>query len=206
MLTQTLTRQGMGRSMISYGHQMAQPHPANLVEACASSRLAMALVQHKWRDTLAQNPTGDTMALLLKLESKIINLDNVFEIEDYGDRMALFYAVASSDIAGTQQPAYAEVDGAAAQALRRWLSEHTIDILAQAAGDAWSQTDRAVADPQEQASGAASDIGRLAQMHGGNSAPGQAEALDQPFYGAARMQQLHGAGGSPTNEASESSE
>src|SRR4051794_16318034 len=82
MLTQTLTRQGMGRSMISYGHQMAQPHPANLVEACASSRLAMALVQHKWRDTLAQNPTGDTMALLLKLESKIINLDNVFEIED----------------------------------------------------------------------------------------------------------------------------
>jgi hypothetical protein len=33
----------------------------------------MMQAQNKWRDTLAQNTTGETMALLLKLESKIIN-------------------------------------------------------------------------------------------------------------------------------------
>jgi len=134
------------------------------------------------------------MATLLKLDSKIINLDAVFEIEDYGDRMGIFYIVASTDVAGTQQPAYAEIEGAPAQALRRWLAKHSIDLMAEAAGDAWAQPDRAPTGAHQQAVGTASDPSHLAQIHSAGAA--DPAAGDQSFYGAARIQQLRGAGSS----------
>ena len=64
------------------------------------------------------------MATFLKVGTKTINLDLVFEIDDYGDRLRVYYAVASSDTTGLQQPSYSELDGAAAQALRQWLAAH----------------------------------------------------------------------------------
>lgn len=64
------------------------------------------------------------MAIFVKIDNKTINMDQVFEIDDYGDRIRLFYVAASSDTNGLQQPAYAELDGAAANALRRWIADN----------------------------------------------------------------------------------
>lgn len=74
------------------------------------------------------------MATFLKVGDKAINLDQVFEINDYGDRLRVYYAVASSDTSGTRQPSYAELEGAAAEALRLWLAQHAVDLLANQAG------------------------------------------------------------------------
>ena len=68
------------------------------------------------------------MATLLKIGEKTINFDQVFEIEDYGDRMRVFYAVTSSDTVGARQPAYAELAGPAAAALRRWIAARAEDL------------------------------------------------------------------------------
>ena len=68
------------------------------------------------------------MATFLRVDSKVINMDLVFEIDDYGDRMRVFYAVSSSDTNGVQQPAYAELRGTSADALRDWLAQNAADI------------------------------------------------------------------------------
>lgn len=68
------------------------------------------------------------MATFLRVDGKVINMDLVFEIDDYGDRMRVFYAVSSSDSNGVQQPAYAELRGAGADGLRDWLAENATDI------------------------------------------------------------------------------
>jgi len=68
------------------------------------------------------------MATLLKIASKTINIDQVFEINDYGDRIRVFYGVTSSDRASERQPAYAELTGAAAESLRRWIAAHAEDL------------------------------------------------------------------------------
>ncbi|MDP9310012.1 MAG: hypothetical protein M3R24_03775 [Chloroflexota bacterium] len=68
------------------------------------------------------------MAMFLRVDSKVINMDLVFEIDDYGDRMRVFYAVSSSDTNGVQQPAYAELRGTSADALRNWLAHNAADI------------------------------------------------------------------------------
>ena len=68
------------------------------------------------------------MATFLRVDGKVINMDLVFEIDDYGDRMRVFYAVSSSDTNGVQQPAYAELRGAGADALRDWLAQNADDI------------------------------------------------------------------------------
>ena len=70
------------------------------------------------------------MATLVKIGAKTINLDQVFEIDDYGDRLRLYYATASSDTNGLQQPAYAELNGAEAATLRRWLAQNATDLEA----------------------------------------------------------------------------
>ena len=68
------------------------------------------------------------MPTFLRIGPKTINLDLVFEIDDYGDRLRVYYAVASSDTDGVQQPSYSELDGAAAQALRQWLDAHATEV------------------------------------------------------------------------------
>jgi pyruvate carboxylase len=68
------------------------------------------------------------MATLLKIGTKTINMDQVFEIDDYGDRLRLYYLAASSDTNGVQQPAYAELNGAEAEALRRWIAQNATDL------------------------------------------------------------------------------
>jgi hypothetical protein len=70
------------------------------------------------------------MATLVRIGTKTINLDQVFEIDDYGDRLRLYYAAASSDTNGLQQPTYAELNGAEAAALRRWLAQNATDLAA----------------------------------------------------------------------------
>jgi hypothetical protein len=42
------------------------------------------------------------MATFLTIGQKTINLDQVFEIDDYGDRIRVFYAVTSSDTTGAR--------------------------------------------------------------------------------------------------------
>ncbi len=68
------------------------------------------------------------MPTFLKVSNKTINLDHVFEIDDYGDRIRVYYAVTSSDTTGTQQPSYTELEGVAAEALRGWIAAHVTDI------------------------------------------------------------------------------
>lgn len=68
------------------------------------------------------------MANFLKVDNKTINMDQVFEIDDYGDRIRVYYAVSSSDTSGVQQPSYSELNGVAAEALRRWIEDHATDI------------------------------------------------------------------------------
>ncbi len=68
------------------------------------------------------------MPTLLKVENQTINLDQVCEIYDYGNRMRVFYAVASSDLDGTRQLSYAEFYGEAAEALREWIAAHADDV------------------------------------------------------------------------------
>ncbi len=68
------------------------------------------------------------MATFLRIGNKTINLDLVFEIDDYGDRLRLYYAVASSDTDGLQQPSYSELDGDSAEALRQWLDAHAMEV------------------------------------------------------------------------------
>lgn len=74
------------------------------------------------------------MATLVKIGAKTINLDQVFEIDDYGDRLRLYYAAASSDTNGLQQPAYAELNGTEAEALRRWLAQNATDLGTETGG------------------------------------------------------------------------
>jgi hypothetical protein len=76
------------------------------------------------------------MATLVRIGSKTINLDQVFEIDDYGDRLRLYYASASSDTNGLQQAAYAELNGAEAEALRRWIARNATDLEAGSGGAA----------------------------------------------------------------------
>lgn len=67
------------------------------------------------------------MPTFLRVDNKTINLDLVFEIDDYGDRLRLYYAVSSSDTSGTQQPSYTELNGQAAEDLRRYLARVATD-------------------------------------------------------------------------------
>ena len=76
------------------------------------------------------------MPTFLKIGNKTINLDHVFEIDDYGDRIHLYYAVTSMDAGGIDQPSYSQLDGADAEALRRWIAEHVSDIGATLRADA----------------------------------------------------------------------
>lgn len=67
------------------------------------------------------------MPTLLQVDNKTINLDLVFEIDDYGDRIRLYYVVSSTDATGTLQPSYSELDGQAAEDLRRYLARVAIE-------------------------------------------------------------------------------
>jgi hypothetical protein len=123
------------------------------------------------------------MASLLQLGSRTINLDLVFEIEDYGDRLRIFYAVASSDSAGVPQPAFADVAGREAQALRAWLAQRAVQLPA---GEGDREAER------EHAAGASPGI--IPQATSSTAAPPRRN--DDGFYGAERMRQMHGAGSS----------
>lgn len=74
------------------------------------------------------------MPTLLRVDNKTINLDLVFEIDDYGDRVRLYYAVSSNDTNGNQQPSYSELRGQAADDLRRYLARVAIDTASEADG------------------------------------------------------------------------
>jgi hypothetical protein len=64
------------------------------------------------------------MATFVRVDNKTINMDLVFEIDDYGDRLRLFYAVASSDNSGEHRPSYSELRGTAADAIRQWVARN----------------------------------------------------------------------------------
>jgi len=132
------------------------------------------------------------MATLLKLDSKIINLDTVFEINDYGDRIRVYYAVPSCDPAGTQQPSYAEVDGVPAELLRRWLSRHCIDLMAELSGEERETLERQHQPEQVPASAVQAMAEQARDLHSNTPAPAED---DQP-YGAERIPQMRGAGDS----------
>ncbi|GAB4209945.1 MAG: hypothetical protein OHK0022_42000 [Roseiflexaceae bacterium] len=138
------------------------------------------------------------MPTLLKLDSKIVNLDQVFEINDYGDRIRVFYAVPSCDTAGTQQPTYAELDGDAAEALRRWLLRHSTDLMA----DLARELGRPVEAPPLLEEPVPAEASRSdARRTGLHKAAADAEAPangDQPFYGTDRIRQMQGAGDAPS--------
>ncbi len=72
------------------------------------------------------------MPTFLRVDNKTINLDLVFEVDDYGDRIRLYYVVSSTDANGTQMPSYSELDGQAADDLRRYLARVAIDAAAEA--------------------------------------------------------------------------
>lgn len=74
------------------------------------------------------------MATFIRVDNKTINMDQVFEIDDYGDRIRVYYVVSSSDTSGVRQPSYSELDGAAAEALRRWIEENATYIGGSSAG------------------------------------------------------------------------
>ncbi|HEU4326617.1 MAG TPA: hypothetical protein VFS21_25985 [Roseiflexaceae bacterium] len=136
------------------------------------------------------------MPTLLKLDSKIINLDQVFEINDYGDRIRVFYAVPSCDTAGTQQPTYAELDGDAAEALRRWLLRHSTDLMT----DLARELGRPVEVPRLEAPApakASHDTARRASRRKTAESTETPADGDQPFYGADRIRQMQGAGDAP---------
>jgi hypothetical protein len=133
------------------------------------------------------------MATLLKLDSKIINLDTVFEINDYGDRIRVYYAVPSCDPAGTQQPSYAEVDGLPAELLRRWLSRHCIDLMAELSGEERETIERQHQREQVAASAVQAMAEQARDLHSDTPAPAAED--DQP-YGATRIRQMSGAGDS----------
>ncbi len=67
------------------------------------------------------------MPTFLQVDNKTINLDLVFEIDDYGDRIRLYYVVSSADTSGTLQPSYSELNGRAAEDLRRYLARVAIE-------------------------------------------------------------------------------
>jgi hypothetical protein len=126
------------------------------------------------------------MATLIQLGRRVINLDLVFEIEDYGDRLRIFYAVSSSDTTGAQQPAYADVEGQEAERLRAWLTQQAVQLPG-AEGEHETEVTRAVGassstiTPSSVATAAPTPTGQ----------PG-----DDGFYGVERMRQMHGAGSS----------
>jgi hypothetical protein len=127
------------------------------------------------------------MATLLRLGPRIINMDLVFEIEDYGDRLRLFYAATSSDQAGAQQPTYSDIDGAAAEALRTWLARNA-EVLAPQA-DAEPASDRRTRE-EAQLYQAATHPETINNVPSDNSS----------FFGTARTRQLHGVGSEPPPE------
>lgn len=134
------------------------------------------------------------MPTLLKLDSKTINLDQVFEINDYGDRIRVFYAVPSCDTAGMQQPTYAELDGDTAEALRRWLLRHSTDLMADLAREQGRPVEVAAPEAAQAAQAAHSDT-RHTSRHNIAETPSEAPTnSDQPFYGADRIRQMQGAG------------
>ena len=114
------------------------------------------------------------MATLVKIAGKTINLDQVFEVEDYGDRMRVFYAVTSSDTAGARQPAYAELSGPAAAALRRWIAAHAEDLGVDELGDG-----RGAADTGQTSAAAAGVDARDVSESGYEPAtPGRGQVFD----------------------------
>ena len=132
------------------------------------------------------------MATLLSLGRRVINIDLVCEIEDYDDRIRLFYAVCSSDSAGAQQLTYADIDGAAAEAFRTWLAEHAAQLAA-------PESERALQEPI-----APDERTRLLQA--AVAAAGENErvsAADNPYYGEARLRQMHGIGSDTRAETGE---
>ena len=133
------------------------------------------------------------MATLLKLDSKIINLDTVFEINDYGDRIRVYYAVPSCDPVGTQQPSYAEVDGVPAELLRRWLSRHCIDLMAELSGEEREAIERQHQREQVPAPVVQAMAEQTRELHSNTSPPATED--DQP-YGTARIRQMRGVGDS----------
>lgn len=121
------------------------------------------------------------MPTLLQFGRRVINMDLAFEIEDYGNRIRIFYAVTSSDSAGAQQAVYADLDGTAATAFRAWLADHATQLL----------SDDVSAEPD-----AREDSGLLQQAIASDrqNAGVAAESDDASFYGATRIRQMHGVG------------
>ena len=131
------------------------------------------------------------MATLLSLGRRVINMDLVCEIEDYDDRIRLFYAVCSSDSAGVQQLTYADIDGAEAEAMRSWLSEHAIQLVAPAS----EPVSREPIAPDERT--------RLLQAAVAAGEPERPATDDNPFYGEARLRQMRGIGSDTRAESSD---
>lgn len=129
------------------------------------------------------------MPTLLKLGRKIINVDLVFEIEDYGDRMRIFYAVASSDTAGVQQPAYAEIDGAAAVHLRAWFEQNSVNLLP--ISDNFSAP---LDDEDTTFTGQTHHVQNTSPQTRAGAAEPTLEDNAAAFYGTVRIQQMHGIG------------
>lgn len=137
------------------------------------------------------------MATLLKLDSKFINLDTVFEINDYGDRIRVYYAVPSCDPVGTQQPSYAEVDGLAAELLRRWLSHHCIDLLEQLSAEERAAVEQRYHREHGSAQAAQAVAEQAREPHTNSAAP---EAADGRAYGATRPRRARRAAPPPPEE------
>ena len=114
------------------------------------------------------------MATLLKIGEKTINFDQVFEIEDYGDRMRVFYAVTSSDTVGARQPAYAELSGRDAAALRRWIAAHAEDLGVPELSD----TPDAADVGQAGAAAAGADAKSISESGYQPAAPGRGQVFD----------------------------
>ncbi len=133
------------------------------------------------------------MPTLLKLDSKIINLDQVFEINDYGDRIRVFYAMPSCDTAGTQQPTYAELDGDAAEALRRWLLRHSADLMADLARELGRPVEMPRLEEPVPAEASHSTARRTSQRKTTETVETPGDG-DQPSYEADRRRQIQGAG------------
>jgi hypothetical protein len=129
------------------------------------------------------------MATLLQIGRRVINIDLVFEIEDYGDRIRAFYAVPTGD--GTESQAYADLDGEAANVFRAWLANNATQLLSPQEDTTSVIGDTSAASRLRQAAEAA------ARATEDNAAP----ANDNPFYGSARIRQMHGVGSDTQKEA-----
>jgi hypothetical protein len=73
------------------------------------------------------------MAMLIKIDNKFINLDNVTEIHSYelhGWNVIVYYANTTASGESPPQQDFEHFTGEEAAALRHWLEKNAVDVMA----------------------------------------------------------------------------